>query len=236
MAHWREEYLAALAVRDQREKANVALYDACLFLAAKAPVESWFLTDISSTIIDTRLADRTAQLATLKETGTTLEAGRRSSVALSESQQPVSSAPATASRKQAASETGPSLTELLKTTRAELSEAQRSREDLQNRLNRLNIDVEKLRKKSSQDSRRLNALESEKENLLKRLKDRDEELREKTKLLEDFQAELASLNLEFNMAEKKSNELQRENKELVDRWMARMGEEADAMNDASKFS
>jgi hypothetical protein len=47
---------------------------------------------------------------------------------------------------------------------------------------------------------------------------------------------LASLNLEFNMAEKKSKELQRENKELVDRWMARMGKEADAMNDASKFS
>jgi hypothetical protein len=38
------------------------------------------------------------------------------------------------------------------------------------------------------------------------------------------------------MAEKRSKELQRENKELVDRWMARMGEEADAMNDASKFS
>jgi hypothetical protein len=54
--------------------------------------------------------------------------------------------------------------------------------------------------------------------------------------LQDFQAELASLNLEFNMAEKRSKELQRENKELVDRWMARMGQEADAMNDASKFS
>lgn len=38
------------------------------------------------------------------------------------------------------------------------------------------------------------------------------------------------------MAEKKSKELQRENKELVDRWMARMGKEADALNDASKFS
>jgi hypothetical protein len=31
MAQWREEYLAALAVRDQREKANSALYDACSF-------------------------------------------------------------------------------------------------------------------------------------------------------------------------------------------------------------
>jgi hypothetical protein len=31
MAHWRDEFLAALTVRDQREKANAALYDACPF-------------------------------------------------------------------------------------------------------------------------------------------------------------------------------------------------------------
>lgn len=47
---------------------------------------------------------------------------------------------------------------------------------------------------------------------------------------------MATLNLQFNMAEEKSDRLQHENKELVDRWMARMGQEADAMNDASKFS
>jgi hypothetical protein len=37
MAQWREEYLAALAVRDQREKANSALYDACSFSDAFDP-------------------------------------------------------------------------------------------------------------------------------------------------------------------------------------------------------
>lgn len=47
---------------------------------------------------------------------------------------------------------------------------------------------------------------------------------------------MATLNLQLNMADEKSNKLQRENKELVDRWMARMGQEADAMNDASRFS
>lgn len=30
MAHWREEYSAALTARDRREKANVALYNACM--------------------------------------------------------------------------------------------------------------------------------------------------------------------------------------------------------------
>lgn len=38
------------------------------------------------------------------------------------------------------------------------------------------------------------------------------------------------------MADEQSRKLQQENKDLVDRWMARMGKEADAMNDASKFS
>ncbi|KAJ5433084.1 Autophagy protein 16 [Penicillium daleae] len=213
MPHWREEYLAALAVRDQREKANAALYDAY-----------------------TRLADRTAQLATPLDSGANFAPGRRSSIVFSESQHPVSSLPGTAPKRQPSTEPGPSLTELLKSTRADLSEAQRSRTDLQDQLSRLNTELEKLRKKSNRDGRRLDTLESEKDILVKRLKDRDEELREKTKLLEDFQAELASLNLEFNMAEKKSKELQRENKELVDRWMARMGQEADAMNNASKFS
>lgn len=47
---------------------------------------------------------------------------------------------------------------------------------------------------------------------------------------------MATLNLQLNMADQKSNKLQHENQELVDRWMTRMGLEADAMNDASKFS
>jgi hypothetical protein len=54
--------------------------------------------------------------------------------------------------------------------------------------------------------------------------------------LQDFQDELATLNLQLNMAEARTDRLQKENQELVDRWMARMGKEADAMNNASKFS
>jgi hypothetical protein len=37
------------------------------------------------------------------------------------------------------------------------------------------------------------------------------------------------------MSEKKIGQLRKENQELVDRWMARMEEEAEAMNQASKF-
>lgn len=35
MVHWREEYFAALAVRDESEKANISLYDACMWIVIK---------------------------------------------------------------------------------------------------------------------------------------------------------------------------------------------------------
>ncbi|KAJ5107052.1 Autophagy-related protein 16 [Penicillium angulare] len=206
MANWREEYLAALAVRDQKEKANVALYDAY-----------------------TRLADRTASLTTQ------IGAEDRPAVEQSPSTHNEAFPSAGASKKQTAG-LGPSPTELLNATRADLIEAQRSRSELQDKLNEVTTEVEKLRKKNTKDGQRISILESERLQIHSRLKDRDEELRGKAKLLEDFQDEMATLNLQLNMADEKSNKLQRENQELVDRWMTRMGLEADAMNDASKFS
>ncbi|KAJ5620624.1 hypothetical protein N7510_004608 [Penicillium lagena] len=209
MPHWREEYAAALAARDRREKANSALYDAY-----------------------TKLADRTSALAAPpRGTGPSSPATHKPS---SDAQRSISSPITT--KKQLSAEPGTPLADLLNATRTDLSEAQRSRSELQDRLNRITTEAEKLRKKSSQDSRRISALESERVHLQLRLKDRDEELRGKAKLLEDFQDEMATLNLQLNMAEERSTRFQHENQELVDRWMARMGQEAEAMNDASKFS
>jgi hypothetical protein len=51
-----------------------------------------------------------------------------------------------------------------------------------------------------------------------------------------MQNEMISLDLQLNMAEQKSKRLQDENKDLIKRWMTRMGQEADAMNNASQFS
>ncbi|KAL5364152.1 putative autophagy protein Apg16 [Aspergillus floccosus] len=196
MAHWRDEFSAALAARDRREKANAALYDAYI-----------------------QLADRTAQAQTVAPT-----------------QSSPLATPSPGNKKQPASAAGLSLQEALSATRADLSEAQRSRSELQEQLVRANAELEKLRKKNTQDQRRVRALESEITHLQMRLKDLEGELRGKAKLLDDFQDEIASLYLQLNMAEEKSNKYQRENQELVDRWMARMGEEAEAMNKASRFS
>ncbi|PWY84952.1 autophagy protein 16 [Aspergillus heteromorphus CBS 117.55] len=224
MAHWREEYSAALAARDRREKANQAIYDAY-----------------------TNLADRTARLAAAQQHQSSDDQQQQHHPNTNISPSPSSSAltPSTSARPSkhphslTQSPAPPStlqIQESLLAARTDLSEAQRSRSELQDRLTRTTTELEKLRKRGTLDGRRVHALESEVSFLQLRAKDRDEELRGKAKLLEDFQDELASLNLQLNMAEERSSRLQRENQELVDRWMARMGKEAEAMNAASKYS
>ena len=138
------------------------------------------LTTLS--ILDTQLADRTSRLTT--------------SAGPVESQRAVSSSQASLSKKQPAGEPGQSLQEALAATRADLSDAQRSRSELQDKLNHVSSDLEKLRKKSTQDARRITTLEGQRTQLQLRLKDRDEELRGKAKLLDvwsPFEACLAFL-------------------------------------------
>lgn len=45
---------------------------------------------------------------------------------------------------------------------------------------------------------------------------------------------MITLNLQMSMAEKERDKVKKENKELVDRWMKRMAQEADAMNLANE--
>jgi chromosome segregation ATPase len=71
--------------------------------------------------------------------------------------------------------------------------------------------------------------------LQRKVKDRNEEIKEGKKLIEQVQDEMVSLNLQLNMAEQRSDKLQAENKELVARWMKKMGQEADQMNEQSKW-
>ncbi|KAL8852373.1 MAG: hypothetical protein Q9221_002757 [Calogaya cf. arnoldii] len=118
----------------------------------------------------------------------------------------------------------------------ELSEAQRSRGTLQSRLQDASDGLQKSKLQSALNKKRLDELGSEKAALARRLKDRDEELRGKAKLLEDVHDETVSLTLQLNMAEDQVQKLKQENEDLVERWMARMGKEANAMNEASKFS
>lgn len=77
---------------------------------------------------------------------------------------------------------------------------------------------------------------NEKAGLGVRLRDRGEELRGKAKLVQDVHDEAVALELQVNVFEERIARLEGENRELIARWMARVGREADAINEASKFS
>jgi predicted secreted protein len=77
-------------------------------------------------------------------------------------------------------------------------------------------------------------LTAERRLLAVKLRDREEELRVKTKLVADVQDELAVLNMQLDMVEKRRAEQEAENKQLVERFMKRIGQEAEAMNLANE--
>lgn len=135
--------------------------------------------------------------------------------------------------------------------KVELAEALRAKGQLQGRLKSAEETRDELRARVKADERLIKHLQAEKAILSVKVRDRDEEVRGKTQLLvviritsswfpgadvmQEVQDENMSLNLQLNVAEQQSTKLKKENKELVDRWMARMGQEADAMNDTLKF-
>jgi hypothetical protein len=51
-----------------------------------------------------------------------------------------------------------------------------------------------------------------------------------TYIIKDVHDEVISLNLQLNMSEQRGEDLRSENKELIDRWMAYKGQEAEEMN------
>ncbi|KND89061.1 Autophagy protein 16 [Tolypocladium ophioglossoides CBS 100239] len=127
--------------------------------------------------------------------------------------------------------------------RVDLAESLRSKGVTEARLRAAEDELARLRTKAKEDGRAIRDLASDRTALTTRLKDREHELREKRKLLEACQFQLAhlqvqdemiTLNLQVAVAEKERDKVKKENKELVDRWMKRMGQEAEAMNLANE--
>lgn len=118
--------------------------------------------------------------------------------------------------------------------RADLAEALRARGVADARLRAADADLARLRARARDDARSLCDLAADRAALALRVNDREHELREKRKLLEEVQDEMITLNLQVSVAGKERDRVTRENKELVDRWVRRMAQEADAMNLANE--
>jgi len=92
-----------------------------------------------------------------------------------------------------------------------------------------------LRHDNQQQSKIIDGLNKELLGLQRKLRDRTEEVRVQKKLTEEVQTEMISQNLELNMAEENLVRIRAENKDLIKRWMEKMGEEADEMNQRSNW-
>jgi len=118
--------------------------------------------------------------------------------------------------------------------RLDLAEALRARGQAQTRLQAAEAELALLRVKTDSDSKAIRELTADRKVLSRKLRDREEELRAKNKLVADVQDELTVLNMELGMVEKRRAEKEAENKQLVERFMKRVGQEAEAMNIANE--
>ncbi|QSZ37271.1 hypothetical protein DSL72_009365 [Monilinia vaccinii-corymbosi] len=205
MTSWRDEYIKALQERDEREQASYQRFDAQF-------IEAY-----------TQLLDRVSALAAAV-------AAHDVSPTSANPISPSSSATSQKTPSKNATQTHPSTSSEILQLRASLAEALRSSSHFQSRLKTTEAALQALRAKSTSESKQIETLTRERNIMERKIRDRDEELRAKTKGYHDVQDEMISLNLQLNIAEQNSKRLKAENKELIDRWMALKGREADEMN------
>ncbi|KAB5558625.1 autophagy-related protein 16 [Coniochaeta sp. 2T2.1] len=118
--------------------------------------------------------------------------------------------------------------------RQDLAESLRQKGQLQTRLKAAEDELSRLRAQTLTDRNAIRGLEAERKSLTRKLRDREDELREKQKLVANVQDEMTVLNMELTVAVREKNKAQDETKVLVDRWMRRMGQEAEEMNNANE--
>ncbi|KAI7111097.1 hypothetical protein KC343_g19390 [Hortaea werneckii] len=206
MSDWIEQYSAALTERDARELAHKRYIDAY-----------------------TKLADRAALL----------EAKPSAAVASSPTPTPSGKDRTDTSTKPRGGNDPesdpPPLHDLPAGLRTDLASTQRARAALQTQVEDLTATISALQTQNQASSTQIAQLNRQKADIERKLRDRDEELKGKGRLVEQAQDEMVALGLQLNVAEEQKEKLTRENQELVDRWMKRMGEEAERVNRDSRW-
>lgn len=172
-----------MARRDERELANKAVYDACMFLL------DMFLLVLTDS--DTKLADHAAIIATSGPP-----------VASAIPQEETTSSTRTLRPGTPGTNASPApSSDLITTLRTDLAAAQSTRVTLTAELGTLNNTLASLQSTLTATSTTANSLAREKAILERKLRDRDEELREKSRLLERVQDEVVALEMQLNLLE-----------------------------------
>ncbi|KAG0180011.1 hypothetical protein DFQ29_001385 [Apophysomyces sp. BC1021] len=97
---------------------------------------------------------------------------------------------------------------------------------------------EQLRLREETDKRQTQEIQRLLENVTKLTSKCDlqvQQLREKDVTIQILQDELAALQLEIVTTEERSKKLQKENAQLLQRWLDKMNQEAEKMNEATQF-
>ncbi|KAI5840225.1 autophagy-related protein 16 [Morchella snyderi] len=115
--------------------------------------------------------------------------------------------------------------------RADLTAAQQTKAHLQLSLKAVSEEKDTLQRKLEQQDRII----LERNRLDRRTRDLEEEVRAKNKHIQELQDEILTLTMELNMLTKREEAVRKENKELVDRYMAEMAKKAESMNRASNW-
>ncbi|KAK7949656.1 autophagy-related protein 16 [Apiospora saccharicola] len=221
MPDWRDEYLVNIQEAERANPVNRDLVAACSQLADRiASLEA------EKTLLAQKLASSSGP-STSQSPNPSSDTAPGATTTTTTTTTDLSSAATPQSGSGSGSGSGgPGTAEL----KRDLAEALRSKGQLEAKLKTSTAELQKLRTKTKADDKRLHDLTAERNTLATKLKDRNEELVGKTKLLKEVQDDNLTLNMEINMTEQKAARVAAENKELVDRWMKRMAQEADAMN------
>ncbi|KAG6039855.1 hypothetical protein E4U41_001965 [Claviceps citrina] len=226
MPNWREEYLTSLRDAELQNPVNQELVQTCSQLADRISA----LEAEKAVLQSRRVFSNTHPRNNTDDDDPTPPKAGSFSPSPPPAQPTTTTTTAAAAAAAAAAADDPSVAQL----RSDLAESLRSKGVTDSRLRAAEEELSKLRARARDDARSLRDLATERGLLTTRLKDREHELREKRKLLEQVQDEMITLNLQLAVAEKERDKVKRENKELVERWMTRMAQEADAMNLANE--
>ncbi|KAF2643838.1 autophagy protein 16 [Massarina eburnea CBS 473.64] len=163
----------------------------------------------------TKLADRTAAQA--KQNKSTTE--------------PADPEPASSTKSLKSKSPVPASRSSVAQIRAELASTQRTRGDLETKLDATAAELNAYKQADAEQKKRIALLEGSKTQLERRMKDRADELKGKGQFVENVQDEMVALTLQLNMAEQEKEKLKKDNRELTERWVRKMDEEAKKMND-----
>ncbi|RVD80724.1 uncharacterized protein DFL_008617 [Arthrobotrys flagrans] len=124
----------------------------------------------------------------------------------------------------------------LATLRTDLATSQKDRTTLQTQLTTTTTSLLLLQKSSTANLRELDKVKTERYHLEQKLKSKEDDSKLNRKMIENLQDEIIALNIQLNIGEQAKMRLKSENEELISRWMALKKDEAEAMNNTSKYS